>query len=86
MSHAGLLEDGGAALRKKNAELGTALAQSNVTIRQLEDRLRSLQVSRKQEVGAGWRVACTQVRGRHAQQYWMCGPFGVSWGHATLRP
>ncbi|KAL4425417.1 hypothetical protein ABPG75_009433 [Micractinium tetrahymenae] len=44
-SHAGLLEDGGAALRKKHAELGTALAQRDVTIRQLEDRLRSLQGS-----------------------------------------
>lgn len=54
-SHAGLLEDGGAALRKKNAELGTALAQRDVTIRQLEDRLRSLQVGVGGWIGVPWR-------------------------------
>ena len=39
----GLLDDSVAGLKRRAAELGTALAQRDVTVRQLEDRLRALQ-------------------------------------------
>lgn len=41
----GLLDDSVAALKKKAGELGTVLAQRDVAVRGLEDRLRALQAS-----------------------------------------
>ncbi len=43
-SHTGMLEDTVASLRKSNVELNTALAQRDVVIRQLEEKLRAVQV------------------------------------------
>jgi hypothetical protein len=48
-SHGGLLGDSLAALKKRSGELGTALAQRDVTVRQLEDELRALQAQRAQQ-------------------------------------
>ena len=39
-----MLDDTVAALRKSNVELNTALAQRDVAIRQLEEKLRAVQV------------------------------------------
>lgn len=66
-SHAGLLEDGGAALRRKSAELGTTLAQRDVTIRQLEERLRSLQVGGGQ---GSLLLSQLETNCRHIWQLW----------------
>jgi uncharacterized coiled-coil protein SlyX len=43
-SHIGLLEDTVTALKKQGSEQGKVLAQRDVAVRGLEDRLRALQV------------------------------------------
>jgi hypothetical protein len=57
-SHAALLDDTAAALRKQGAEAGTALAQRDVAIRGLEDRLRALQVPAARCSELGLRSSC----------------------------
>lgn len=44
-THGGLLDDTMAALKRQVGEMSTALAERDVAIRQLEDRLRTLQAS-----------------------------------------
>lgn len=67
-AHAGHLEDGESALKKRNSELGTALAQRKAAVRQLEDRLRALQVRRGQEAdgcrGKPWALPTPQLLGK----------------------
>jgi hypothetical protein len=68
-SHGGLLGDSLAALKKRSGELGTALAQRDVTVRQLEDELRALQAQHAQQAarnGSG-RGSSSQSSSRERQ-------------------